>query len=266
MLVWGFKDVDTGGGAGVPGTVGVSSQDTVHAGWMLSTEGRGRLDHTRVCTGVEGSSLRRCTWTLKSEWLGEVRRQNQVKRCQRRKHRSPRARVPANVPTDSRQPHTHRGAQTKPQRRLSQATVGHASFLGTCFTSSFEFSHATASTLTRQFISTKHRCVFLFFFFPFSSHNILCCSRSSCFATYLRWQQEVLDGLRVLQELDLLHDVHFSCKHHRLVHNPFVWGRDERNLGGSDKVEAKIRNKGDCVRGPETEPTASFARKMMCPR
>lgn len=67
MLARGFKDVDTGGGAGVPGTVGVSSQDTVDAGWMLSAEGCGRLDHARVRTGVEGSSLRSCTWTLKSE-------------------------------------------------------------------------------------------------------------------------------------------------------------------------------------------------------
>lgn len=62
MLAWDFKDVDTGGGAGVPGTVGVSSQGTVEAGWMLSTEGCGRLDHARVCTGVEGSCLRRCTF------------------------------------------------------------------------------------------------------------------------------------------------------------------------------------------------------------
>lgn len=67
LLAWDFKDVDTGGGAGVPGTVGVSSQDAVDAGWMLSAEGCGRLDHARVCTGVEGSGLRRCTWTLKSE-------------------------------------------------------------------------------------------------------------------------------------------------------------------------------------------------------
>lgn len=62
MLALGFKDVDTGGGAGVPGTVGVSSQDTVDAGWMLSTEGCGRLDHARVCADVEGSCLRRCTF------------------------------------------------------------------------------------------------------------------------------------------------------------------------------------------------------------
>lgn len=166
MLAWGFKDVDTGGGAGVPGTVRVSSQNAVDAGWMLSAEGCGRLYHARVCTGVEGSSLRRCTWTLKRM----TRRSVRTKAGQMLQ--TPKTQKYPNVPADCRQPHTHRGAQTKPQRRLIQATLGHASLLASCFTSSFEFSHATANTLTVYIDKAKHTCG-LFFFPLLSQHPVL---------------------------------------------------------------------------------------------
>lgn len=44
-------------------------------------------------------------------------------------------------------------------------------------------------------------------------------------AADLRRQQQVLDGLRVLQELDLLHHMDFTFKHHGLVQDARVYRR-----------------------------------------
>lgn len=48
LLVGSVKYIDAGSGAGVPGAVRVSSQDTVITGQIPAAEGCRRLDHPRV--------------------------------------------------------------------------------------------------------------------------------------------------------------------------------------------------------------------------
>lgn len=56
-LTGNIKDIDTGSSVRVPGTVRVSSQDTVITGQIPATEGCGWLDYTWVWPSVQRSSL-----------------------------------------------------------------------------------------------------------------------------------------------------------------------------------------------------------------